>query len=78
MNIEKRTLPALPSFILFIRNIKFSLRSLKYLCSYQPFPDERNQRMWRDYCEPVLRHEHTHRFPLAEGQGPRQRTLKVA
>jgi hypothetical protein len=37
--------------------------------------DERHRQMDRDYCEPVLRHEHTHFFPLPQGQGVRQRTL---
>ncbi|PMD18602.1 hypothetical protein NA56DRAFT_706513 [Hyaloscypha hepaticicola] len=38
--------------------------------------DERHRQMDRDYCERVLRHEHTHLFPLPQGQGASQRTLK--
>jgi hypothetical protein len=38
--------------------------------------DERYRRISEDYCEPVLRHEHIHFFPLPQGQGARQRTLK--
>jgi H+/Cl- antiporter ClcA len=71
MILEKCMLPLLllPSSLLAIVYL------VSILTSYI-MQDERHRPMDRDYCESLLRHEHTHLFPLPQEQGARQRTLK--
>ncbi len=72
---EKCTLPLLllpsthPCSLLAIVSL------VSILTSYV-MQDERYRQIDRDYCESVLRHDHTHLFPFPQGQGARQRTLK--